>query len=71
MWKRVQDWWKAEGAMVQLSGLDDRLLADMALEREDLRGRVRGRVRGRGGQTDQRIAGNGGADLSRPVCTCG
>lgn len=40
MWAQVKKWWAAEGAMVQLQGLDDRLLADMGLEREGLRKRV-------------------------------
>jgi Domain of unknown function (DUF1127) len=40
MWKRLQTWWKATGDLVQLRGLDDRLLADMGLAREDLAARV-------------------------------
>lgn len=65
MWKRVQEWWRAEGDLAQLSGLDDRLLADMALERGGLRARVRG------GSADQRITTAGRMEQSQPVCTCG
>jgi hypothetical protein len=44
MWKRVKTWWEAWGAMVQLQGLDKRLMADMGLEREGLRARVMGKT---------------------------
>jgi uncharacterized protein YjiS (DUF1127 family) len=44
MWTLLKRWWVTEGAVVHLSGLDDRLLADMGLEREGLRERVRGDV---------------------------
>jgi uncharacterized protein YjiS (DUF1127 family) len=40
MFKRIKAWWAAEGALVQLQGVSDRMLADMGLEREDLRARV-------------------------------
>lgn len=43
MWKRIRQWWQAEGALVTLSGLDDRILADMGLERDGLEDRVLGR----------------------------
>lgn len=42
MWQQLKAWWKTEGAMVRLQGLDDRLLADMGLDRDGLRDRVRG-----------------------------
>ena len=42
MWSKLKKWWATEGEMVQLRGLDDRLLADMGLEREGLRDRVQG-----------------------------
>lgn len=42
MWNRIKHWWRAEGAMVQLQGVSDRMLADMGLEREGLRNRVLG-----------------------------
>lgn len=45
MWKRIKDWWAAEGAMVGLQGMSDRMLADMGLERADLRDRVMGAAR--------------------------
>jgi hypothetical protein len=44
MWNRIKRWWAAEGAMVSLQGLDDRLLADMGQDREGLRDRVMGQV---------------------------
>lgn len=40
MWKRIREWWAAEGALVGLQGLSDRMLADMGLERQTLRERV-------------------------------
>lgn len=40
MWKRLQHRWNAIGDLVRLRGLDDRLLADMGLEREGLSDRV-------------------------------
>lgn len=42
MWNRIKDWCLAEGALVQLQGVSDRMLADMGLERDDLRARVLG-----------------------------
>jgi hypothetical protein len=44
MWKRLQHWWKAEKDYIHLVGLDDRLLADMGVEREDLRPRLMGKA---------------------------
>lgn len=40
MWNRIKHWWQAEGALVDLQGVSDRMLADMGLEREGLRERV-------------------------------
>lgn len=40
MWNRIKTWWAAEGALVGLQGASDRMLADMGLDREDLRKRV-------------------------------
>lgn len=42
MWKRIKRWWEAEGAMVALQGVSDRLLEDMGLDRESLRYQVTG-----------------------------
>ena len=42
MWKRLQHLWKAWGDLVHLEFLDDRLLADMGVERDELRQRVLG-----------------------------
>jgi uncharacterized protein YjiS (DUF1127 family) len=42
MWIKLKKWWAIEGEMVRLSGLDNRLLADMGLERGQLRDRVQG-----------------------------
>lgn len=42
MFKRIKAWWAAQGALAQLQGVSDRLLADMGLDREDLRARVMG-----------------------------
>ncbi|KAF0116003.1 MAG: hypothetical protein FD150_699 [Rhodobacteraceae bacterium] len=42
MWKRIKHWWDAEGALVGLQGVSDRMLEDMGLERADLRRRVLG-----------------------------
>jgi uncharacterized protein YjiS (DUF1127 family) len=44
MWNRIKNWWQAEGDLVGLQGVSDRMLADMGLEREGLRDRVLGRV---------------------------
>ena len=43
MWKQLKLWWQAQGDLAQMQGLSDRLLADMGLEREELRQRVLGR----------------------------
>lgn len=40
MWNRIKQWWNAEGALVGLQGLSDRMLEDMGLDRDDLRARV-------------------------------
>lgn len=42
MWKRLRDWWSAAGDAHRLLQLDDRLLADIGLERAGLRKRVMG-----------------------------
>ncbi len=43
MWRRLKSWCAADLAVQHLYHLDDRLLADMGLQREDLRDRVMGR----------------------------
>ncbi len=45
MWKLLKRRWATEGTLVQLQRLDDRLLADMGLPRDDLRDRVQGRIK--------------------------
>jgi hypothetical protein len=40
MWNWIKRWWATEGAMVELQGVTDRMLADMGLQREGLRDRV-------------------------------
>ena len=42
MWNRIKNWWQAEGALVGLQGVSDRMLDDLGLEREGLRERVLG-----------------------------
>lgn len=44
MWTQLKFWWRAEGDLVRLQGLGDRLLADMGLERGNLRDLVHGRL---------------------------
>lgn len=44
MWNRITHWWKAQGDLAKLHGVSDRMLADMGLEREDLRDRVLARA---------------------------
>jgi uncharacterized protein YjiS (DUF1127 family) len=44
MWKRLQVWLDRDLAVQRLAALDDRLLADMGLERENVRQRVMGRT---------------------------
>jgi hypothetical protein len=52
MWKQIRNWWRAWGDLVRVRGFDDRLLADMGLDRETLRDRVMGRERREGAPTD-------------------
>lgn len=42
MWNRIKRWWEAEGALVALQGVSDRMLEDVGLDRETLRARVLG-----------------------------
>ncbi len=42
MWTRLRNWWRAEGDLVGLQGMSQRMLDDMGLEREGLRDRVLG-----------------------------
>lgn len=51
MWKLIKRWWEAEGALVGLQGVSDRMLQDMGLEREDLRARVLGEAPDRPAET--------------------
>ena len=41
MWKQLKSWWATEGAIVQLQGQSNRLLADIGIDRETLRARLR------------------------------
>jgi hypothetical protein len=41
MWKRIRAWWAIERATEELMHLDDRLLADIGLDRTELRQRIR------------------------------
>lgn len=42
MLKWLKSWWEMESTLTGLQRLDDRLLADMGLERGSLRARVQG-----------------------------
>ena len=42
MLKRLAIWWRTQRDLQTLEGLDDRMLADMGLSRENIRRRVRG-----------------------------
>ena len=44
MWNRIKHWWDAQGELAKLHGISDRMLADLGLERDDLRARVMGEV---------------------------
>ncbi|HLQ18957.1 MAG TPA: hypothetical protein VK146_08250 [Tabrizicola sp.] len=44
MFKRLQSWWRAEGDLVKIAGMNDRLLQDMGLDRSALRDLVHGRT---------------------------
>jgi hypothetical protein len=42
MWNRIKHWWEAQGDLAKLQGVSDRMLADMGLQRDELRDRVLG-----------------------------
>ena len=42
MWNRIRHGWEAQGDLAKLRGVSDRMLADMGLEREELRARLLG-----------------------------
>ncbi len=63
MWKRFKIWWDIWGETVRLQGLDDRLLADIGVERTD----IRARVAGRGGATDTPDNGEAGRTCLEPA----
>lgn len=42
MWNRIKHWWDAQGDLAKLHCVSDRMLTDMGLQREDLRGQVLG-----------------------------
>ncbi len=42
MLEQLSKWWSDLGAEAELRWLDDRMLADMGIEREEIRARVRG-----------------------------
>lgn len=44
MFERLKTWWRAEGDLAKLAGLNDRMLKDMGLERSELRDLVHGRA---------------------------
>ena len=44
MLKRLAIWWRSKRDIQTLEGLDDRMLADMGLSRENIRVRVRGDI---------------------------
>jgi uncharacterized protein YjiS (DUF1127 family) len=44
MWQRYKDWLNVNFETRRLSRLDDRLLADMGVERDEIRDRVAGRT---------------------------
>lgn len=43
MFERLKTWWRAEGDLVKVAGLNDRLLKDIGLDRGELRELVHGR----------------------------
>lgn len=62
MWKRIKHWWQAEGALVGLQGVSDRMLDDMGLTRETMRARVLAQQADRPTNRDVRPVG--------AVCPC-
>jgi uncharacterized protein YjiS (DUF1127 family) len=42
MWKRLKAWWQADLDLQRLRGLDDRLLADIGMERAEMKALVFG-----------------------------
>lgn len=44
MLNQIRTWWTATGDLARLQGMDDRMLDDMGVNRDDLRDRVLGRA---------------------------
>ena len=44
MLNRIRAWWNATGDFARLQGMDDRMLQDMGVTRDDLYDRVLGRA---------------------------
>jgi hypothetical protein len=61
MWKLLKKRWATEGALVQLRGLDDRLLADMGFVRDGLRDQI---------QADAKVQGAVPVGSGTVVCNC-
>lgn len=53
--QRVHDWLALRGDIYRLQGLDDHLLADMGIQRDEIEQRVKGRQPGRTGSRTGRL----------------
>lgn len=68
MWTELKAWWVAQGDVVRLAGLSDRLLEDMNVDRRSLRQRVMGEARFssvfRGRSTTSAVCRKAGCEMS-------